>query len=44
MRQSIFDTEDEIEAERDNYIAQLEAALHKSNEDKLLFTARWQLA
>lgn len=44
MRQSIFDTEDEIEAERDNYIAQLETALHKSNEDKLLFTARWQLA
>lgn len=43
MRQSIFDTEDEIEAERDNYIAQLEDALHRSNKEQLLFTIRWEL-
>lgn len=32
MRQAIFDTEDEIEAERDNFIAKLEGELHRSNE------------
>lgn len=43
MRQTIFDTEDEIEAERDNFIAKLEDELHRSNEEQLLFTIRWEL-
>lgn len=43
MRQKIFDAEDEIEEQRDNYIKTLEELMHRSSQKEELFTIGWQI-
>lgn len=42
-RRSLFEAQDEVDAKRDELIAQIESKLEQSSELKQLFTIRWQL-
>lgn len=43
LRQSIFDVEDEIAAERDQHIERLRARLSRGHTHETLFTIRWEV-
>ena len=43
MRQTIFDVEDEISAQRDALISNLENALHRKSSNDLLFKIQWTI-
>lgn len=43
MRQTIFDVEDEISAQRDRFIANLESALHRKSSVDKLFMIQWKI-
>lgn len=43
MRQTIFDVEDEISAQRDALISSLENALHRKSSNETLFMLRWEI-
>jgi predicted nucleic acid-binding Zn-ribbon protein len=43
LRQSIFDVEDEIAAERDRHIERLRARLSRGHSHETLFTVRWEV-
>ena len=44
MRQTIFDVEDEISAQRDALISSLENALHRKSSNETLFMLRWEIS
>lgn len=43
MRQTIFDVEDEISAQRDALISSLESALHRKSSNETLFMLSWEI-
>lgn len=43
MRQTIFDVEDEISAQRDALISSLESAFHRKSSNERLFMLRWEI-
>lgn len=43
-REELFDTEDEIEAKRDETIPVLEKQMHQQSTTQYLFKIRWQIA
>ena len=43
LRRELFDRQDEVEAQRNDLINQLEAQLQQQVEERTLFTVEWEL-
>jgi F0F1-type ATP synthase membrane subunit b/b' len=43
LRRELFTRQDEVEAQRDDLISQLEVQLHQQVEERTLFTIEWEL-